>query len=123
MADNLRNEYNGPERRRYPRLKAALIEYSLLDNNLQELSFTKDVSIGGVCIILADEIPLNTILSLNIYLPNHNNPIHLKGKVVWRERSSYHTPSRTYYNVGIEFIDIDDETKQLINNYIQNPSE
>ncbi len=122
--ENLNNNYSGPERRRYPRLKAALIEYSLLgDVSSKELSFTKNVSIGGVCILLPEEIPTNTLLSLNIYLPNCDKPIILKGKVVWIERSDYYTPGRTYYNVGIEFIDIDEKTQSLINSYISNPLE
>ena len=120
---NREQQYGGPERRRFPRIRGAVVEYVPLGEAAKEdVSFTKDVSKDGVCILIGEGIEIGTILCLKIYLPNSPDPIEAKGQVVWKEASSYlnaKTSKRVYYDVGMEFVDIDQKNKERLYRYIQ----
>jgi len=119
-------EYGGPERRKYPRLSAAVVEYAPVGKEeLQEMSFTRDVGAGGICIVVGEEIQKETILALKIYLPDNNNPIIAKGKVVWIRRSSFlerRAGKKEYYDLGMEFVALDEKDREKIYHYVRNPS-
>lgn len=120
--DSKDSGYAGIERRRYPRLRAAVIEYSFLDKeSIQEAAFTRDVGAGGISIIVNEKIETATTLLLKIYLPEYNDPLRAKGKVVWRQESIFKLPKTTRYDIGIEFLEISEEDKQKISEYVQKP--
>ncbi len=117
------NRYIGPERRRYPRLKAAVIEYYLLNGTAtEEPSFTRDIGAGGISIIINEEVAVETLLGLKIFLPNQNYPVKAKGRVAWVTESSLKLPNTKHYDVGIEFIEINELDKQKISQYVAKPS-
>ena len=72
-----KNEMPETERRRFPRLDASVgIEYSILGKApLKETAFTKNISAGGICLIVYEKIEVNTILSLRINLCDNSDII------------------------------------------------
>lgn len=121
--DNTGHDYNGVERRHYPRLRSAVIEYSFMDKESpEEAAFTRDVGAGGISIIVNEKIELEVLLILKIYLPDYNDPVKAKGKVVWRQESAFKLPQTTRYDIGIEFFEISDEDKQKISEYVGKPA-
>ncbi len=114
------------ERRKYKRVYAAFVEYSCIgEDTLKEIaSFTEDVSAGGICILASEEKEKDTLLSLKIYLPDRKDPIEAKGKVVWTRPSSFlKTKEKKHYDLGIEFVEIDEEDRKSILKYASRHSE
>lgn len=120
------NEYPGEERRKYPRLSAAVVEYFPVGKEEStETSFTRDVGAGGICIIVSERIEKDTILALKIYLPDIDTPIEAKGKVVWINESSFlrtKASKKGHYDLGIEFVTLGEKDREKIYHYVRNPS-
>lgn len=107
------------ERRKYPRLNVNTeVEYSIVNNPEVEKSFTKNISAGGICLIVYEDILPQTVLELKIYLPNNPQPIKATGKVVWKSEFIITTDKRARFDVGIEFLDISDTDRQVVAQHI-----
>jgi len=115
-----KHNYPGIDRRLYPRLPASIVEYSLdIDGTKEHSSFARDVSVGGVCILVSEKIELNTILSLKIYLPHYKKPVQAKGTVVWIRKSAFLNPKDKHYDAGIKLIEINEGERDKIYEYTQ----
>lgn len=105
------------ERRRYPRIASSLLtDYSIGDDPLYSKGVTQNISQGGICLNLCQEIEVGATLKLDIYLPDISEPVTAIGKLVWIRE----TPGREYaYEAGIKF-DLFGPSFQInIKNYIQ----
>lgn len=97
-----------PERRCYKRKELmAFIDYSS-ENNAE----SKNISIGGICIMTTHLISEGTILFLVIPLENMGI-IQVIGEVVWAKKIS------DKYEAGIEFLSLNDYSKKKISTYIE----
>ena len=115
-----KDEYGGKERRKYPRIQATFVEYSVIGEvaSKEISSFTEDVSAGGICILSCEKIETDSLLSLKIYLPDGGGPIEAKGKVAWAGVSTFLSmEGRKHYDLGIEFIQIDEKDRLRIYKY------
>ena len=119
-----KEDYGGIERRRYPRIHATFVEYSPIREIIpQKKSFTENVSPGGICFLVDEEIGVNTLLSLKIYLPDNRDAIEAKARVVWTKVSSFlSVEKRKHYDLGLEFVEIDENDRQRIWQYIEKHS-
>ena len=115
-----KNEMPETERRRFPRLDASVaIEYSILGKApLKETAFTKNISAGGICLIVYEKIEVNTILSLRINLGDNSDIIEIKGNVVWLSKFSMDPDKKERWDIGIEFIKINEEDRKRIFKYL-----
>jgi len=77
---------------------------SKISEGEKKFYFTKDLSIGGVYLLTEEDIPIGTILNLEISVQGLKQLLILKGKVVRVEKKEGKTNG-----VGIQFIDIADE--------------
>jgi len=106
------------ERRRYPRLQGAAVEYITLTKKiLKETSFTENISAVGIRILASERIKKDTVLHLKIYLPRHSQPIQATGRVVWVNASGFLKRKelrRKHYDVGVKFIEISEEDRSEI---------
>jgi len=104
------------EKRRAPRVSGTLVEYTFegKDKPAKE-AFIKDICIYGVCIFISQNVELDTIMLLDIFLFGDNAPIKAKGKVIWQKQGG----DLGYYNVGIEFTELSDEYKKILANHIK----
>lgn len=114
-----KNEMPETERRKFPRLDASVaIEYSIEKHPLKEIAFTKNISAGGICLIVYEEIELNSILSLKINLGDNRDIIEVKGRVVWFSEFSLDPDKKKRWDIGIEFIGINEEDRKRISKYL-----
>lgn len=110
------------ERRRFIRLNVSVkVEYKLLETQPKEIhsSLTKDISGGGICLIADEELKSGTFLELKIYLPKESEPILALGRIAWSKSfiiGDEKTGKR--FDVGIEFIKIEEVKREKINQYI-----
>lgn len=98
-----------PERRCYQRKKfKAAVDYS--GENQAE---SKNISVGGICIRTNHLISEGTILFLIIPLEK-KGIIQVIGEVIWSKKVTDNT-----YETGIEFLSLNDFSKEKISAYIE----
>jgi c-di-GMP-binding flagellar brake protein YcgR len=110
------------EKRKFPRLSFDVeLKYKVLNSpspKTQE-SRVKNISTGGLCIMILEKVKIRTPLKLEISLPHEDKPIVAKGKVAWVEKLTI-VSTETYvsYDCGVEFVDISPQDQESINRHI-----
>jgi uncharacterized protein (TIGR02266 family) len=100
-----------PERaREYPRYEVdAFVDYTgtevLLNHKVH------NISLGGICIQTDSVEDVGTIVDLVINFPDLDSAVSLRGEVVWANREAPR-------DMGIRFIDLDNERKDTLRKYI-----
>ena len=112
----------GEERRRFPRLNLDTeIIYRVLDQVEAELYTTgsKNISSGGLCIIVIERLERGAVLSLRFSLPDLNKIITAKGRVMWiKELCIGNKKAGDFYEAGIEFMEIAQVDRKRIKEYV-----
>jgi Tfp pilus assembly protein PilZ len=80
-------------------------------------TYTENIGIGGICVILTKSIPIFDEVGLTLSLEDSATPIKCRGKVVWRVKRELPTDQKAY-DIGIEFIDLLAEDKSRIEHVI-----
>lgn len=108
------------DKRNFPRLSASVeVEYILLEGVSDgKQTFTRNISAGGICLIVYEKIEPGSILSLKLYLPDVKKTIQAQGKVVWSSHFTIGSDQRDRYDLGIEFTEIDDSVRDEISKYL-----
>lgn len=120
--------YVGPERRKHPRLDLAfknivvnVIYFRNVKKGLGRVSFTKNISAGGVCFMADEELGENEALYIRIHIPNSSSPIQAKGIVVWRNRITVSwSPDKEHYEIGFKFDEINENDRERIVQFVDN---
>lgn len=87
-------------------------------------SNTVNVSIGGLGVILEKELMRNTIVELQLFLPDELPAVECEGRIVWSlKRAEYVKQKPGQFDTGIEFIDISEQDKNRINHIIDELAE
>jgi len=99
------------ERRRYIRLKTPIpVTYTVMDTGTTCKSVTKDLSAEGLRLeSKTKDLKEGSILELKLEIYGANNPVHAKGKVVWKKRLSLE--DNAPYDIGIELTGIEEDNK------------
>lgn len=107
------------ERREFVRLDLSVeVKWKTLPNEETLLDKTKNLSAGGICIMVDDPPSTGSMIYLEINLPD-NSIIHSKGKVVWAEEyEEVGEEIRKNFDVGVQFVDIDRKDQEKINYFI-----
>jgi len=110
------------ERRRYPRIPVkAEVEYLQMESADAELLVTasRNLSIGGACIITFKEFPCGTKLLLHLKFPDNSRVINAEGRVVWvRNLELEGKCLDSVFELGIEFTNIPEEDYKIIQGYV-----
>jgi c-di-GMP-binding flagellar brake protein YcgR len=109
------------ERRKFPRLNMAVdIEYSFLqkDSSLMMEVQSKNISSGGICLIVYEEVKVGDSLDLVINLPEGELPIRVKGVVKWIGEFILSAGNRNSWDVGVEFIGINEAEREKLSRYV-----
>ena len=86
MEQNNNNKEELNDNRRYPRKDVTTgINYRVI-TPLGGKGLTKNISEGGLCIILDKKIPAGTMLELKFELPGKESvPVEIFAKVIWQK--------------------------------------
>lgn len=116
-------KWDGLNRRRFPRvIYPCLVVIQNTDGGEKEviLTHTENIGIGGVCLILKQDIKMFTVVELELDLLDLGNHIKCRGKVVWNVRRKSDAPNKPlFYDIGLEFIDVDDNEQERLERIIQ----
>lgn len=99
------------ERRKYIRLFTPIrVVYAGLENGKNHNADTKDISAEGIRFQALDKA-LNApdVIELKLDIPGAPNPVHAKGKIVWKEKLTLEDDSPCDF--GVEFIEIEEDNK------------
>jgi len=99
------------ERRRYIRLFVPIgIIYTNLSEGKIHNADTKDISAEGVRFEAADKL-LNKsdLIELRLNIPGAPNPVHTRGRVMWKEKLTLEDNSP--FDFGVEFLEIEEDNK------------
>ena len=101
--------WEGMDRRKFPRVMyPCMVKVESSDGyRASTLTHTENVGLGGICVILKNEIKLFTSVEMEVDLLDLNEHITAKGKVVWSvRRKSIESVKPLFYDIGIEFTEI-----------------
>ncbi|MCB1198942.1 MAG: PilZ domain-containing protein [Bdellovibrionota bacterium] len=83
------------------------------------LSKLTNISVGGAFIQHPNPEPVGTVVNISFKLPNDDNLIKTRAKVVWKYiQGGKALPNGT--GMGIEFVEISKDARKRILDYIQN---
>ncbi|MBU1148210.1 MAG: PilZ domain-containing protein [Candidatus Omnitrophica bacterium] len=108
------------EKRRFIRFGIALKTVYVVqkDPKIEKTGVTKDISAGGMELLAEEKLLPGSKVSLNIYLPEALNPVHLNGVVVWSEEAV--SDKKISYAAGIEFGKIEEDNKSTFLRFLCN---
>lgn len=103
------------EKRNFIRLTANIkVTYRILKKVRTRETLTKNIGGGGIKLFLSENLPVNTLLKLEIKIPKYPEPISAEGRIIWVERSKL----RPKFNVGIGFTKITSVDRARIFKYV-----
>ena len=109
------------EKRQFVRLNVLTdVTYAKVASPQDEgLSISKNISMGGICLIVYEKLNVGDVVLLNIVLPDNLASIPSHGRVVWIREFIIGDPVKgKRYDSGIEFLDISEENRNRINKYV-----
>lgn len=108
--------YNGPERRRHPRINARfIVSYRVIEEeDAVDISQTKNVGLGGMLLTTNREFQSGVNLALEIRLPFDPNPIMLIGKVL----ESREIIKDLIYDTRLSFLAVDEKHRRVISDTV-----
>jgi hypothetical protein len=110
------------ERRIFPRFNLQVnVSFRVLDNQGARRGSTRNISGSGVCLISDQPLEKDDLLELDIALLEEGKPIVITGKVVWINEFYIGEGDRAKrFDVGVEFINVGDETLKRLNKFLFN---
>jgi len=102
------------ERRKFIRLKSPIdVTYTAADTGNVYNSVTKDISADGLRVEShAKDIKESGSVELKLQIYGATNPVHAKGRVVWKKKLSLE--DKAPYDVGIEFVEIEEDNNTFL---------
>jgi len=116
-------KWDGLNRRKFPRVNypcLVVIRKGTSEDKDVFLTHTENIGVGGVCVILKQDLKMFSPVDLELDLMDLGNHIKCRGKVVWNvQRSMDQTKKPLFYDIGIEFEDLDDEERARLQEVVQ----
>ncbi len=111
------------ERRKFLRFKVGVqVQWKKIvapeQRSALHISQVKDISVGGVCLVLHPGIVVGDTLELEISIPR-SSPIQVTAHVVWVDPNARDKDwPGTYYEGGITFLNITEAQQVILNKYL-----
>jgi len=111
--------YLGQENSRlFPRILLSLpIDYQVRGQQLS--NYSSNFSAGGMFIRTIDPASPREDIEVNFTIPELNQPVQLKGKVVWTIEYDTYSRKSSLPGMGVEFTNLDPETQKTLLAYVE----
>jgi Tfp pilus assembly protein PilZ len=113
--------WGGFNRRHFPRIiYPCLVKCSCGEGKTDLfLTHTENIGEGGLCFITKKEVRLFTPVDLEVDLLDAEDHLYVKGKVAWSVgRKAIESIKPSFYDIGVEFIEISHQAKERLKNVI-----
>lgn len=105
------------ERRSDPRVKLCVsVE---IDSVSRHKGRAGDVSVGGVRVILESELPVRSVVDVELDLPTTQQAIEAYGEIKWKHRQDSKGPDYVY---GIEFHNLEGDDRDRLRRWLHRHS-
>ena len=115
--------WDGLDRRKFPRVNYPCLVVIRHDSGADRdviLTHTENVGIGGVCLILKQDLKMFCPVEIELDLLDLQEHIKCPGKVVWNvQRKTSVRNKPLFYDVGIEFQDISEKDEQRLQGIVE----
>jgi len=114
--DTVDSTPRGADRRMAQRVSVDLdVDYAREENYLVSKSASIiNLSSLGIFIRTDEPSPIDTVLNLSFQPPNSDAPIQVEGIVAWANKVQGDNPDYEQNGMGIEFVNLDEETKKRL---------
>jgi hypothetical protein len=110
-------QYSGKEKRKYIRANFPCKIIIFPPGDYTIATHTENICAGGIKVIIEEKLPVSREVGLEVCLKDKT--INCKGKITWVvTRGSPYRKGIFYFDTGIEFIDINDEDRNIIDNIV-----
>ena len=109
--------WEGLNRRRFPRAEFPSMVKIVQPGEKEAavLTHTENIATGGMCVILRKSVALFSPVSVEIDLLDGQDHVFCAGKVVWAvRRKATEEQKPSFYDTGIEFVDMKDYDRRRI---------
>src|SRR5262245_49458252 len=113
------------ERRQEHRYEGIYAEYGIMHSAQDpapsefKASFLRNFSHNGASLLIHDRPPKGVFIKLRLYEPHSARPVELLGGIVWIERSAETPLPRERFNVGMKFLNVDDDLQRRLDLMVQ----
>jgi len=115
MKTSLHREPEGAERRRSERIELVVrVDYKTVDELFSE--FARNINEGGMFVETDTPADLGSPVELEFRIPGSEEPIQVLGRVVRATVGDHDDPP----GMGIEFENLDAQSRELINELVRN---
>ncbi|MGD9014534.1 MAG: PilZ domain-containing protein [Candidatus Omnitrophota bacterium] len=106
--------WEGINRRQFPRANYPC-KVIVLGSSAKEVisTHTENIGKGGICVILSKELPKFFPVEIILYLKDGEGPLECNARIVWCVKTEID------FDTGIEFLDIDDNSRTRIGRIVQ----
>lgn len=107
-----------PERRQQPRVNTTMsVQYRGIrqQNDSVVDAISRDISAGGVRLLVNEFISVFTRLILDIAVPSTPKPVRVVSKITWIRKRPY----GEQYEVGAQFMDMSEEDKRGVGDFVE----
>ena len=115
--------WQGVDRRRFPRANyPCKIIVIRKDQTKQFSTHTENIGIGGVCVILEQELARFEEVELILFLKGKSSPIHCAARIVWtvkREAPADSPKVKAQFDTGVEFVKLSEEERLKIEKVVE----
>ncbi len=112
------SQWQGLNRRRFPRVNypcLVVIQGKEDNDKLILLTHTENIGIGGVCVLLKQNLKMFSAVEMEIDLLDMGNHIKCQGMVVWNIRRKLDDSNKpVLFDVGVEFENLDKKDQDRI---------
>jgi len=114
--------WEGLDRRKFPRINYPCLIVIYNSENAPEtiLTHTENIGVGGICVILKQNIEIFSSVKLEIDLLDMGEHLQCQGKVIWNvQRKRKSNEKSLFYDIGIEFEGIVNKDRQRLETVIR----
>lgn len=114
--------WEGLDRRKFPRINYPCLIVIYNSENAPEtiLTHTENIGVGGICVILKQNIEIFSSVKLEIDLLDMGEHLQCQGKVIWNvQRKRKSNEKSLFYDIGIEFEGIANKDRQRLETVIR----
>lgn len=111
--------WDGFNKRKFPRLHLTceVVIYPQGKSKSYQAT-TENVGMGGVCVMLDEPMQRFDRCKVSLELKDGEPPVQCSGRSVWVVPSGQVHSSKKNYDTGIEFLDIDDFSRQRLQSFL-----
>ena len=112
--------WDGFNKRKFPRVNLRCeITIHPEPKNKPILTMTQNLGVGGVCAILDQPLERFSKCRIRLELDENMPPIACEGKIVWIVPTKQMKETKSRFDTGVEFLDMDPQSEQKIKSFIK----